>query len=52
MVAYGEKNHRKGAPAEMAAPAEITSQGTQTARHPGQPIAMSEKSSNFALAIR
>ena len=35
--------------AEMAAPAEHrTSQRTQTSRHPGQPIAMSEKSSNFA----
>ena len=39
--------------AEMAAPAEHrTSQRTQTSRHPGQPIAMSEKSSNFALAIQ
>ena len=43
------------APAEMAAPAEIavqpgeiTSQRTQTAQVGGQPIAMSEKSSNFA----
>ena len=51
MVVHGEKNHRKGVPAEMAAPAEITSQRTQTSRHPGQPIAMSEKSSNFALAF-
>ena len=33
----------------MAALAEHrTSQRTQTAQHPGQPIAMSEKSSNFA----
>ena len=46
------------APAEMAAPTEMamlaehrTSQRTQTSRHPGQPIAMSEKSSNFALAF-
>ena len=52
MVVHGEKNHRKGVPAEMAAPAEITSQRTQTSRHPGQPIAMSEKSSNFALAFK
>ena len=38
--------------AEMATPAEHrTSQRTQTSRHPGQPIAMSEKSSNFALAF-
>ena len=38
--------------AEMAALAEHrTSQRTQTSRHPGQPIAMSEKSSNFALAF-
>ena len=52
MVVHGEKNHRKGVPAEMAAPAEHrTSQRTQTSRHPGQPIAMSEKSSNFALAF-
>ena len=43
---------RKGAPTEMAAPTEHrTSQRTQTSRHPGQPIAMSEKSSNFALAF-
>ena len=41
--------------AEMAAPTEMamlaehrTSQRTQTSQHPGQPIAMSEKSSNFA----
>ena len=53
MVVHGKKNHRKGVPAEMAAPAEHrTSQRTQTARHPGQPIAMSEKSSNFALAFK
>ena len=36
----------------MGVPTEHrTSQGTQTAQHPGQPIAMSEKSSNFALAF-
>ena len=53
MVVHGEKNHRKGVPAEMAAPAEHrTSQRTQTSRHPGQPIAMSKKSSNFALAFK
>ena len=64
MVVNGEKNHRNGEPAEMAALAEMamptemvvhaehrTSQRTQTSRQPGQPIAMSEKSSNFALAF-
>ena len=36
----------------MGVPTEHrTSQGTQTAQHPGQPIVMSEKSSNFALAF-
>ena len=36
----------------MAALAEHrTSQRTQTSQHPGQPIAMSEKSSNFAVAF-
>ena len=58
MVAYGEKSHRNGGPAERlrlrgwVAPTEHrTSQRTQTSQHPGQPIAMSEKSSNFALAF-
>ena len=37
----------------MAAPAEHrTSQRTQTSRHPGQPIAMSEKSSTFAAQFK
>ena len=39
------ENHRKGVPAEM------TSQRTQTAQVRGQAIAMSEKSSTFALAF-
>ena len=59
MVVYGEKNHKKGgtcgeaAPTEMAALAEHrTSQRTQTSQHPGQPIAMSEKSSNFAAQFK
>ena len=44
-----EVRAERAAPTEMAAPAEHrTSQRTQTSRHPGQPIAMSEKSSNFA----
>ena len=48
-----EVRAERAAPTEMAAPAEHrTSQRTQTSRHPGQPIAMSEKSSNFALAIQ
>ena len=58
MVAYGEKSHRNGGACGEAAPTEMvvhaehrTSQRTQTSRHPGQPIAMSEKSSNFALAF-
>ena len=58
MVVHAEKNHRKGVPAErlrlrgrVALAEHRTSQRTQTSRHPGQPIAMSEKSSNFALAF-
>ena len=44
-----EVRAERAAPTEMAAPAEHrTSQRTQTSQHPGQPIAMSEKSSNFA----
>ena len=46
MVVRAEIVHRMGVPTEHR-----TSQRTQTARHPGQPIAMSEKSSNFALAF-
>ena len=45
MVVRAEIVHR------LVVPAEIRSQRTQTARHPGQPIAMSEKSSTFALAF-
>ena len=45
MIVRAEIVHRMGVPAEM------TSQRTQTAQHPGQPIAMSEKSSTFALAF-
>ena len=36
---------------EWVVHAEIRSQRTQTSQHPGQPIAMSEKSSNFAVAF-
>ena len=46
MVVRAEIVHRMGVPAEM------TSQRTQTSQHPGQPIAMSEKSSTFALAFK
>ena len=46
MVVRAEIVHR------LVVPAEIRSQGTQTAQHPGQPIAMSKKSSNFALAFK
>ena len=44
-----EVRAERAAPTEMAALAEHrTSQRTQTSQHPGQPIAMSEKNSNFA----
>ena len=47
-----EVRAERAAPTEMAAPAEHrTSQRTQTAQVRGQAIAMSEKSSNFALAF-
>ena len=52
MVVHGEKTHRIGSAFGEAAPADITRQRTQTAQHPGQPIAMSEKSSNFAAQFR
>ena len=44
-----EVRAERAAPTEMAAPAEHrTSQRTQTSRHPGQPSAVSEESSNVA----
>ena len=47
-----EVRAERAAPTEMAAPAEHrTSQRTQTAQVRGQAIAMSEKSSTFALAF-